>query len=111
MVVPLILSGAGIAMALPATQSAILSSVAPRQIGKASGTLSTARQLGGAFGVAALVAVFAASGSYLSADAFSDGFAPALAASAVLALAAAAAGIVLPGRGFAADAVAGPAPS
>jgi len=98
MVAPLILSGAGIAMAIPATQSAVLSSVAPRFIGKASGTFSTARQLGGAFGVAVLVAVFAASGSYASAAAFSDGFAPALAASAALALAGAAAGIWLPGR-------------
>ena len=98
MVAPLILSGAGIAMAIPATQSAVLSSVAPRFIGKASGTFSTSRQLGGAFGVAVLVAVFAASGSYGSAAAFSDGFAPALAASAALALGGAAAGIWLPGR-------------
>jgi EmrB/QacA subfamily drug resistance transporter len=111
MVVPLILSGAGIAMAIPATQSAVLSSVAPRHIGKASGTLSTSRQLGGAFGVAVLVAVFAASGSYVSADAFSDGFAPALAASAVLALGAAAAGMALPGRRFSAEVVPSPAPS
>jgi EmrB/QacA subfamily drug resistance transporter len=111
MVVPLILSGAGIAMAIPATQSAVLSSVAPRHIGKASGTLSTSRQLGGAFGVAVLVAVFAASGSYVSADAFSDGFAPALAASAALALGAAAAGLALPGRRFAAEVIPAPAPS
>jgi hypothetical protein len=98
MVAPLILSGAGVAMAIPATQSAVLSSVPPRFIGKAAGTFSTARQLGGAFGVAILVAVFAASGSYASAAAFSDGFAPALAASAALALGGAVAGIWLPGR-------------
>jgi EmrB/QacA subfamily drug resistance transporter len=98
LVAPLVLSGAGIAMVIPATQSAVLSSVAPRFIGKASGTFSTARQLGGAFGVAILVAVFAASGSYASAAAFSDGFAPALAASAALAFGGAAAGIWLPGR-------------
>jgi hypothetical protein len=42
--------------------------------------------------------VFAASGSYASAAAFSDGFAPALGAAAALALAGAAAGIWLRGR-------------
>lgn len=98
MVAPLILSGAGIALAVPASQSAVLSSVAPQFIGKAAGTFSTARQLGGAFGVAVLVAIFAASGSYASAAAFSDGFAPALAASAALGLAGATAGLWLSGR-------------
>ena len=98
LIAPLILSGVGIAMAIPALQSSVLSSVAPRYIGKASGTFSTSRQLGGAFGVAILVAVFAGSGSYASAQSFSDGFAPALAASAALALGAAAAGIALPSR-------------
>jgi EmrB/QacA subfamily drug resistance transporter len=98
LVAPLVLSGAGIAMAIPAIQTAVLGSVAPRHIGKASGTLSTSRQLGGAFGVAVLVAVFAGSGGYASAQAFSDGFAAAAAASASLALLAATAGIALPGR-------------
>jgi predicted MFS family arabinose efflux permease len=111
LVAPLIMSGAGIAMAIPAIQSSVLSSVAARYIGKASGTLSTSRQLGGAFGVAALVAVFAGSGGYGSAQAFSDGFAPAAAASAALALCAAAAGLALPGRRWAAEVVASPAPS
>jgi EmrB/QacA subfamily drug resistance transporter len=98
MVAPMILSGAGVAMAIPASQSAVLSSVAPQFIGKAAGTFSTARQLGGAFGVAVLVALFAASGSYASAAAFSDGFGPALAGSAALSLAGATAGLWLPGR-------------
>jgi hypothetical protein len=52
----------------------VVSSVAPRDIGKASGTFSTMRQLGGVFGVA----VFAAAGSYASPRAFSDGFVAAL---------------------------------
>jgi hypothetical protein len=56
------------------------------------------RQLGGAFGVAILAAVFTASGSYASAGAFSDGFAPALAAAAGLALAGGLAALALPGR-------------
>ncbi len=44
------------------------------------------RQLGGAFGVAVLVAVFGRTGSYASAQAFTDGFAPAIGACAALSL-------------------------
>jgi hypothetical protein len=43
-----------------------MTSVAPQDIGKASGTFSTLRRLGGSFGVAVLVAVFASTGSYSS---------------------------------------------
>src|SRR5262249_52416447 len=60
----------GFAMASPATQSAVLTSVAVEPVGKASGALNMIRQLGGAFGVAVQVAVSAAAGSYPSADAF-----------------------------------------
>lgn len=98
LVPPMILAGAGVSMAIPAGQSAVVSAVAPQHIGKAAGTFSTTRQLGGAFGVAILVAVFAGAGSYASAQAFSAGFAPAIAVSAGLSLAGAIAGIALPGR-------------
>jgi EmrB/QacA subfamily drug resistance transporter len=98
MVAPLILSGLGVAMALPASQSCVLRTAAPRDIGKSSGAFSTLRQLGGAFGVAVLVAVFTGAGSYASAPAFVDGFAPALGASAGLAFAGVLAGITLPRR-------------
>lgn len=84
MAAPLILAGAGVAMASPATQSSVLSSVAPQYIGKASGAFSTMRQLGGAFGVAVLVVVFGRAGSYASAQAFSDGFVPAIGAGRAL---------------------------
>jgi len=100
LVPPLVLSGAGFALASPATQSAVLTSVALEHVGKASGALSMIRQLGGAFGVAVQVAVFAAAGGYASADAFIAGVKPALAACAALALLGAAAGTALraPGR-------------
>jgi EmrB/QacA subfamily drug resistance transporter len=111
LVPPMVVSGAGIAMAIPAIQSAVLGSVPPRSMGKASGTLSTARQLGGAFGVAVLVAVFAGGGSYASAGAFSDGFALALAASAALALGGVGAGLALPGRRRARYVAAAPIPA
>jgi hypothetical protein len=98
MLAPMFVSGAGIALALPALTKAVVGSVPPGDIGKASGAFSTMRQLGGAFGVAILAAVFGVAGSYASAASFSDGFAPAAAAAAGLALAGALAGVALPGR-------------
>ena len=98
LVPPLVVSGAGFAMASPATQSAALTSVAAEHVGKASGALSTIRQLGGAFGVAVQVAVFAAAGSYASAHTFIAGVRPALGACAALALLGAAAGTTLRAR-------------
>jgi EmrB/QacA subfamily drug resistance transporter len=112
LIVPLVLSGAGVAMSLPAAQSAVLGAVEPQDIGRASGAFSTLRQLGGAFGVAVLVAVFAGAGGYGSPQAFSDGFVAAIATCGGLALAAALAGSQLPGRRHAsALATAQPLPS
>src|SRR5258708_23853059 len=56
------------------------------------------RQLGGAFGVAILVAVFSRTGSYASAQAFSNGFAPAIGACAALSLTGAIASLAAPSR-------------
>jgi EmrB/QacA subfamily drug resistance transporter len=103
LVAPQIVSGAGIAMAIPASQSSVLTSVPPRFIGKASGTFATMRQLGGAFGVAVMVALFAGAGSYDSPQAFVDGFAVAVVACAGLSLAGALAGAALPRRRALAD--------
>jgi EmrB/QacA subfamily drug resistance transporter len=99
LVAPLIVAGAGVSMAMPAAQNAVFSSVAATEIGKASGTFNMLRFLGGAFGIALLVAVFAAAGDVSSAQAFSDGFAVAIGLSAALSLAGAIAGMALPGRG------------
>ena len=98
MLAPMMISGAGIGLALPAVTKAVVGSVPPADIGKASGSFSMMRQLGGAFGIAIAAAVFAAVGGYTSAAAFSAGFAPAIAAATGLALAGALAGLVLPGR-------------
>ena len=84
----------------------MVSSVPPGDIGKASGVFSTMRQLGGAFGVAILAAVFAAAGSYASPAAFSNGFALAIFAAGGLALAAALAALALASRRNPAPAVA-----
>ena len=98
MVAPLFISGAGLGLAIPAVTKAVVGSVPLGDIGKASGAFSTMRQLGGAFGVAILAAVFTAAGSYASPGAFSDGFAPAIGAAAGLALAGGLAALALPGR-------------
>jgi MFS family permease len=96
LVAPLLLSGIGCAMATPAAQSCVLSTAATRDVGKSSGAFNTMRQLGGAFGVALLVAVFARTGTYASPAAFTRGFAPALGASAALALLATLAALAVP---------------
>jgi EmrB/QacA subfamily drug resistance transporter len=99
LVLPLTLVGVGIALAIPATTRTVVSRVAPTDLAKASGTFSTLRQLGGAFGVAVLGAVFAGTGGYGTAEAFSDGYVPVLAAAAALALGATLTGLVLPPGG------------
>ncbi|MBO0837953.1 MAG: MFS transporter, partial [Actinobacteria bacterium] len=87
MLVPMLIAGLGITLAVPAATRAVVGSVPVLDIGKASGAFTTMRQLGGAFGVAVLAAVFGAAGSYAAPDAFSRGFAPAMAVAAGLALA------------------------
>jgi EmrB/QacA subfamily drug resistance transporter len=96
LVAPLVIAGAGVSMALPAVQNAVMNSVAPERIGKASGAFNMLRQLGGVFGIAALVAVFTGAGSYASPHLFSDGFTAAMTASAALAVLGAAASLGLP---------------
>jgi MFS family permease len=98
LIAPLIVTGSGTSMAMPALQSAVLGAVAPSQIGEASGTFTMVRQLGSAFGLAVLVAVFAGAGSYASPAAFADGFVPAIAVSAGLAFAGTLAALLMPGR-------------
>jgi EmrB/QacA subfamily drug resistance transporter len=98
MVAPLILAGVGVSMAMPAAQNAILGSVVPAEMGKASGVFNMGRFLGGMFGVAALVATFSANGSVDSAAKFSSGFAVAMMLAAALSLAGALAGLCLPAR-------------
>jgi EmrB/QacA subfamily drug resistance transporter len=97
MVAPMFLAGGGFAVAVTVAQKAVVGAVATADIGKASGTLSTIRQLGGAFGVALTVAAFAQAGSHATPLAFSQGFAAATGVAAMLSLAGAAAGLFLAG--------------
>lgn len=85
-VLPLLIAGIGISMALPVAPAAVLSAVAPRDMGKASGVNSTLQRFGSAFAVAIAAAVFAANGHIGSPASFSSGFRPALAVIAALSL-------------------------
>ena len=98
LIAPLLLAGCGVSLAIPPTQSVVMTAVAPADIGKASGTFNMLRQLGGVFGVAICAAVFAAHGGYSSAATFVSGFGPAMGACAGLALIGATAGLVIPRR-------------
>ncbi len=98
MIPPLVIAGAGISMAIPSAQNAVLSAVATEDIGKASGAYMTTRQLGGVFGLAIAVAVFTGAGSYASPTAFTDGFVPAIAFAAGLSALGSIVALALPGR-------------
>jgi len=98
LVPPLILAGAGVSIAMPAAQNTVMNAVAPNEVGKASGIFNSMRFLGGAFGIAILVAIFVGAGSVGSTQAFSEGFAVVIGVSAVLSLMGAVAGLALPGR-------------
>jgi MFS family permease len=95
----IIIIGVGFALAIPAVTRSVTSTVPPADIGTASAAFTTMRQLGGAFGVAVLGAVFAATGSYATPAVFSHGLTTAFAVAAGLALAGTAAGTILTGRG------------
>jgi hypothetical protein len=98
LVAPLVLVGSGVSVAVPATMSAVMTSVPAQAIGQASGTLNMLRQLGGVFGIAICAAVFAAHGGYASSAAFTSGFGPAMGACGGLGLLGATAGLLIPAK-------------
>jgi EmrB/QacA subfamily drug resistance transporter len=104
-VLPSIVAGVGVSMAIPAAQNSVVGSFALEDVGKAAGANSMMRELGGVFGIAVAVAVFAGAGSYASSNAFLDGFAPAIAIVAALSLAGAIVALALPGRRQTAESV------
>jgi len=84
LVLPLVVAGVGVSMALPTTPTAILGAVAPPDMGKASGTNSTLQRFGSVFAIAVVSAVFATTGHLGSPASFDAGFRPALAVAAGL---------------------------
>jgi EmrB/QacA subfamily drug resistance transporter len=103
LIAPFLVAGVGVSMAIPSAQNSVVGSVADGDLGKAAGANSMMRELGGVFGIAVLVAVFAGAGSFASPEAFTDGFAPAIEVAAGLSLAGAAAAAALPGGSRAAE--------
>jgi len=86
-VLPLIVAGVGISMAIPTVPTTALNAVPPADMGKASGVQNTLQRFGAVFGVAIVAAVFSANGHLGSPATLISGFRPALAAAASLSLA------------------------
>src|SRR5215831_10102659 len=101
-VIPLIIAGIGVSMAIPA--------VPPGDVGRASGVSNTMQRFGAAFGIAVVTAVFAAHGHFGSVASFTSGYRPAMVVSAVISLLGAIAAIAV-GRPRPAGAEPSPAPS
>jgi hypothetical protein len=96
--VALTVAGVGTSLCFPTVANAVAGSVPQQEIGVASGTNSTLRELGGVFGVAVLAAVFSHRGVYASPQAFVDRFQPALLVAAGLTAVGVIAALVAPGR-------------
>jgi EmrB/QacA subfamily drug resistance transporter len=95
---PSVVAGVGVSMAIPAAQNSVVGSFSLEEVGKAAGANSMMRELGGVFGVAVAAAVFAGAGSFASPDAFLDGFAPAVGVLAAFSAVGAVVALALPGR-------------
>jgi MFS family permease len=83
-VLPFIIAGVGISMAIPCVTVAGLNAAPPALLGKAAGTLNTMQQFGAVFGIAIVTAVFNSKGSLASPAAVTSGYRPALAVAAGL---------------------------
>src|SRR5918995_1302621 len=99
MIAPLMVAGVGISMSFPAAQTAVVGAVPAEAIGKATGTNTTLRELGGVFGIALSVAFFGAAGGYGSPTEFTDGFVAVMGVAAGLSVLAVCAGLMLPAGG------------
>jgi EmrB/QacA subfamily drug resistance transporter len=91
-------AGVGISLCFPTVANAVVGSVAPADMGIASGTNSSVRELGGVFGIAVLASVFASAGVYTSTQTFVDHFSTALWVGAALSAAGIFAAAAVPKR-------------
>jgi MFS family permease len=82
----LVAIGTGIGLVLPNIAALAIGAVPPADIGKASGTLSTARQVGSVVGVAVAVAIFQVGGPAASHAAVTTGISRAFAVGSIAAL-------------------------
>jgi EmrB/QacA subfamily drug resistance transporter len=109
LVAPLVAIGVGIALVLPNVASAALGSALPEHIGKASGTNTTFRQLGGVFGIAVSVLVFDRVGSYATPESVVEGVRAALFVASIVGVLGALGALGIPARARRPVAVAQPA--
>jgi EmrB/QacA subfamily drug resistance transporter len=91
-------AGVGISLCFPTVANAVVGSVPPRDIGIASGTNSSIREVGGVFGIAILAAIFASSGVYRSSGIFIHHFKHAVWAGAAFSAIGIIAAVALPRR-------------
>jgi EmrB/QacA subfamily drug resistance transporter len=83
-VLPFLVAGVGISMAIPCVSAAGLNAVSPESLGKAAGILNMMQQFGAVVGITIVTAVFNSRGSLAGQVAVTNGFRPALAVSAGL---------------------------
>jgi MFS family permease len=96
--IALLVAGVGISMALPTVPTAVLSAVAPQEMGKASGINYMAQRFGAVFAIAIGSTVFATYGGLSNPATVTAGFKPALWACTVLAGLGALAGLAMSSR-------------
>jgi EmrB/QacA subfamily drug resistance transporter len=107
-VLALLVAGVGISMALPTVPTAVLSAVAPAEMGKASGISNMMQRFGAVFAIAITSAIFAANGHIGSPASVTSGFRPAMDVAAALSLLGAITALAITGRRR--EAVADPEP-
>ena len=89
-------AGVGMSLVFAPSANAVLSSVKPKEAGKASGATNTIRELGGVFGVSILATVFAGAGGYASPQDYVDGMRAALPIGAAVLVAGALVALLIP---------------
>jgi EmrB/QacA subfamily drug resistance transporter len=89
LVIALLIAGIGLSMALPTVPTAVLSTVTPQEMGKASGINYMSQRFGAVFAVAIGTAVFDTFGRLGSPETVTQGFKPALWACSIFAVLAA----------------------
>jgi MFS family permease len=95
LVLALVIAGVGVSMTLPTVPTAVLGAVDAAELGAASGTNNMLQRFGAVFGVALATSVFSANGKLGTPASFTDGYKPAIALAAALALLGALAGVAV----------------
>lgn len=97
-IVPFVVAGVGVSLALPTLPAAALGAVGTLQVGAASGVVNTGQRVGAVVGVAVITAVFTAHGTLATPTGVVHGFRWGLAASAAISLVGSIAGLAITAR-------------